>query len=354
MDANTFRIIFFIVFAIVMAAILLIDLGVFDKKNQIVTMKRALISTSIWVLLALAFGGFIYFQGEKIHGVETYDELNEVALKYHDGEDYQAMGLSYDEALTKYRSQMALEYITGYLIEYSLSVDNIFVIILIFSSFAIKKQYYKRVLMWGVIGAVVMRFIFIFLSSALIQQYGWILYIFGAFLVYTGVMMFVNRNKEEDVKTTDNPIVKLLAKIIPISHDTEDDTFFRRIDGKLHMTILFVCLLVIEFSDLIFAVDSIPAIFSVTKDPFVVFFSNIFAILGLRSLFFLVSNVMTMFRFLKIGLAILLTFIGLKMLTVEWLHQIGFQTYHSLIIIISILAISILMSIIIPEKEKKD
>ncbi len=352
MNASLFEIIFFIGFTVIIASILILDLGVFEKENKAVTMKNAAISTSAWVLLAMLFFVFIYFHGEKIHGVNDYDALNEIALKYHKGTDYKAMGLSYEEALQKYRSQMSLEYLTGYLIEYSLSVDNIFVIILIFSSFGINRKFYKRVLMWGVLGAIVMRFIFIFLSSALIQKYEWVLYIFGAFLVYTGVMMFVRRNEEEGVKTTDNALVKLLAKFIPISRDIDDDTFFKRIDGRLHMTILFVCLLVIEFSDLIFAVDSIPAIFSVTQDPFVVFFSNIFAILGLRSLFFLVSNIMDKFRFLKIGLAVLLTFIGVKMLTVEWLHKIGFETYHSLIIIVSILFVSIISSVLIPEKNK--
>lgn len=352
MDSSLFEILFFAGFTIVISLILILDLGVFDKEDKEVSMKKASISTVAWVSLALLFFLFIRFHGEKIHGVSDFQGLNEIAAKYHDGATYQDM--SYEEAVGKYRHQMSLEYITGYIIEYSLSIDNIFVIILIFSSFAIERKYYKRVLMWGVLGAIVMRFIFIFLSSALIQKYGWILYIFGFFLIYTGVSMFLNRNKKDTIKTEDNSMIKFISKFIPISHDVNDHTFFKRIDGKLHMTILFVCLLVVEFTDLIFAVDSIPAIFSVTKDPFVVFFSNIFAILGLRSLFFLVSNVMNMFRYLKVGLSVLLTFIGLKMITHHWLKEIGFETHHSLIIIISIIAISVLASVIIPEKKDNE
>ncbi|MDR0972023.1 MAG: TerC/Alx family metal homeostasis membrane protein [Bacteroidales bacterium] len=352
MDSSLFEILFFAGFTILIAGILIFDLGVLEKEDKVVTMKMAARSTAVWVFLALLFCLFIFFHGEKIHGVSTFDELKTISGKYHNNVDFGS--LSFEEALKDYRSQMSIEYLTGYLIEYSLSIDNIFVMILIFASFGIERKFYKRVLMWGVLGAIIMRFIFIFLSSALIQKYEWILYIFGVFLVYTGIKMFVERNKKEEVKTTNNPIVRILSKVIPISHNTNDHTFFKRENGKLFMTILFVCLLVIEFTDLIFAVDSIPAIFSVTKDPFVVFFSNIFAILGLRSLFFLVSNVMNMFRFLKIGLSVLLTFIGVKMLAAHFLHSIGFQTYHSLIIILGILAISILASILIPEKSKTD
>ncbi|MCK9163210.1 MAG: TerC/Alx family metal homeostasis membrane protein [Bacteroidales bacterium] len=350
MDSSLFEILFFIGFTIIISGILILDLGVFEKEDKVVTMKNASISTAAWVSLALIFGIFIRFHGEKIHGVNNFEDLTEIAGKYHEDISYE--GLSFDQALDSYRSQMTLEYITGYLIEYSLSIDNIFVMILIFASFGIKPKYFKRVLMWGVLGAIIMRFIFIFLSAALIQKYEWILYIFGAFLVFTGVKMFLEKDKEEHIKTTDNPIIKALSKFIPISHDVNDHTFFKKENGKLYMTILFVCLLVIEFTDLVFAVDSIPAIFSVTKDPFVVFFSNIFAILGLRSLFFLVSNIMNMFRFLKIGLAFLLTFIGIKMLTIDLLEKIGFETHHSLIIILGILGTSIIASVLIPEKNK--
>lgn len=350
MDSSLFEVLFFAGFTIIIAAILILDLGVFEKEDKIVTMKKASISTAVWVTLALAFFLFIRFHGEKIHGVSDLNGLNEISAKYHNGATYN--DIPYEQAVEKYRGQMSIEYITGYLIEYSLSIDNIFVIILIFASFGIERKYYKRVLMWGVLGAIVMRFIFIFLSAAIIQKYEWVLYLFGGFLVYTGISMFINRNEEESVKTEDNMIVKFLSRFMPISHDVDDHTFFKKIDGKRYMTILFVCLVVVEFTDLIFAVDSIPAIFSVTKDPFVVFFSNIFAILGLRSLFFLVSNVMNMFRFLKIGLAVLLTFIGVKMLAHTWLETIGFETIHSLFIIIGILGVSVLASVVIPEKSK--
>jgi len=343
--------IFFISFIVIIVGLLVLDLGVFEKENKVVSMKRAFVSTAIWVTLSLIFCIFLRFHGEKVHGVSTMEDLNQIAQQYH-GKTYPRT-MSYEQAVEKYRSQMSIEYITGYLIEYSLSIDNIFVMILIFVSFTIEQKYYKEVLMWGVIGAIVMRFLFIFLASALIQKYEWILYIFGAFLIYAGIKMFVQRNKEEKVETKDNPVVKLISRFIPLDHSEENGKFFIRKNGKLFITILFMCLLVIEVTDLLFAVDSIPAIFSVTKDPFVVFFSNIFAVLGLRSLFFLVSGVMNMFRFLKIGLAVLLSFIGVKMLFAEPLERIGFENIHSLIIIISIIAVSILTSVLIPQKTTK-
>jgi tellurite resistance protein TerC len=237
-----------------------------------------------------------------------------------------------------------------------LSVDNVFVMILVFMSFGVQKIYYKRVLMWGIIGAVIMRFIFIFLSAALIQRFSWILYIFGAFLVFTGIKMFLERNKEDKVDPEQHPAVKFFSKYFPV-HPTyfREHFWFRNKhdNNRLYFTPLFLVLLVIEFTDVIFAVDSVPAIFSITQDPYIVFFSNIFAIMGLRSLFFVVAHIISMFRFLKHGLAILLSFIGFKMLLHLQLSEWGFKTIHSLMVIVIILASSIGASLIWPDRSRK-
>lgn len=329
-----------------------LDLGIFDKKSHVIPFRESVIWTAVWVSLALIFFIFIRNYGYLIHGVATPEDLQQITSKYYD--KLNTVGLSYPEAIALYQKNMSLEFITGYVIEYSLSIDNIFVIILVFASFGIPQKHYKRILFWGIIGAFVMRFIFIFLSSALIVRYAWILYVFGAFLLFTGLKMFFDRNKIQEVHPEKNPIVKWLSKRFPVTKELHGQKFFVKLNNKIHLTPLFICLVVIEFTDLIFAVDSVPAIFSVTKDPYIVFFSNIFAILGLRSLFFLVNNIMNMFRYLKVGLAVLLSFIGLKMLTHTWLDEFGFETQHSLIIIFSILAISILASLVIPDKNKNN
>jgi len=342
-------------FIIFIAAMLIIDLGIFDKKSHEVKFREALIWTFVWVCFAIGFYFLIIFFGEKIHGLDTLEAVRAKVAQYNHAIDIPA-NASYQEALSMYRQNLALEYITGYLIEYMLSVDNVFVMILVFLSFGVQKIYYKRVLMWGIIGAVVMRFIFIFLSAALIQRFGWILYIFGAFLVFTGVKMFLERNKEDKVDPENHPVVKFFSKYFPV-HPTYFRQHFwfrnKHDNNRLYFTPLFLVLLVVEFTDVIFAVDSVPAIFSITQDPFIVFFSNIFAIMGLRSLFFVVAHVINMFRFLKHGLAILLSFIGFKMLLHIQLHDWGFTTMHSLIVILTILGSSILASIIWPDKSRK-
>lgn len=342
----------FIIFIIAMLAL---DLGIFDKKSHEVKFREALTWTLVWVSFAVGFYFLIYFFGEKIHGLESIDQVREKILLYKHNIIIPE-NASLDEALQIYRSNLSLEYITGYLIEYMLSVDNVFVMILIFLSFGVQKMYYRRVLMWGIIGAVIMRFIFIFLSSALIQKFDWILYIFGIFLVYTGIKMFVERNKNEKIDTKHHPVVRFFSKYFPVyPHYFRQHFWFRnkKDNNRIYFTPLFIVLLVVEFSDVIFAVDSVPAIFSVTQDPYIVFFSNVFAIMGLRSLFFVVAHVISIFRFLKHGLAVLLSFIGFKMLLHVQLKEIGFTTLHSLIIILSILAISIGASLIWPMKKRK-
>ncbi|MBR1626931.1 MAG: TerC/Alx family metal homeostasis membrane protein [Bacteroidales bacterium] len=339
-------------FVLLILILLIVDLGVFEKEDKAVTFKRAVITTLVWMGLACAFGLIIRFAGEQMHGIEDKQSLTEVVKEYHGktlSEKIEAM--PYDMALNEYRRQSTLEYFTGYLIEYSLSIDNIFVMILIFSSFAVPQQYYKRVLMWGILGAMAMRFIFIFAAGALIAKYEWILSLFGIFLLYSGIKMFIQRNKTGRIQPENNPIVKFCSKIFPVTNQISDHSFVKKINGRNVITPLLLCLIVIEFTDILFAVDSIPAIFSVTKDPYIVFFSNIFAILGLRSLFFLINSIIRMFRFLKVGLSILLLFIGVKMIIECEPVNFDIPILVSLFIIVGILLISILFSIFLPEKE---
>lgn len=342
-------------FIVFISAILVIDLGIFDKKSHEVKFREALIWTLVWVSFAIGFYFLILFFGEKIHGLETIEQVRAKVLQYKHNVIIPE-GASFEDAVQLYRQNLSLEYITGYLIEYMLSVDNVFVILLVFISFGVQKMYYKRVLMWGIIGAVVMRFVFIFLSAALIQKFEWILYIFGIFLVYTGIKMFVERNKSEKIDPKHHPVVRFFSRYFPVYPSYFRQHFWfrnKKDNNRIYFTPLFIVLLVVEFSDVIFAVDSVPAIFSVTQDPYIVFFSNIFAIMGLRSLFFVVAHVISIFRFLKHGLAVLLSFIGFKMLLHVQLNEWGFTTLHSLIIIILILSVSIGASLIWPLKKRK-
>lgn len=343
----------FLGFIIVILFLLVLDLGVFEKKDKVISLKSAAVTTFIWMGLAVLFGLFIRFFGNQIHGIEDMQALMDMSSKYHETGILNKIAnlSSFDQAVSIYNKQMTLEYFTGYLIEYSLSIDNIFVMILIFSSFSIPPQYYKRVLMWGILGAMAMRFVFIFVAGALVEKYEWVLMIFGVFLIYSAVSMFLKRNKKQEVKPENNPIVKWVSKIFPVHETIEDHSFVKRIDGRLFITPLLLSLIVIEFTDVLFAVDSIPAIFSVTKDPYIVFFSNIFAILGLRSLFFLISGIIGMFRYLKIGLAVLLLFIGVKMILECKPINFDIPILVSLLVIVAILLLSIVFSVLIPKKK---
>jgi tellurite resistance protein TerC len=302
-------IVFWIVFNVIILTMLVLDLGVFNKRAHKIAVKEALIWSAVWITLALAFNVFVLIQFGK----------------------------------TK-----ALEFLTGYVIEYSLSVDNIFVFILIFSFFSVKAQYQHKILFWGILGALVMRAIFIFAGITLINRFHWIVIIFGGFLIYTGIRMLFQK-EEISVEPEKNKIVKLFRKFLPVTETLHGESLFVRQNKKLFATPLFLVLLVIESSDLIFAVDSIPAILAISQDTFIVYTSNIFAILGLRSLYFAVSGIMGFFRYLKVGLAIVLAFVGFKMLA-SYIH-IEIPILLSLAIIISILVISILASIIIRKKE---
>ncbi|HPD65870.1 MAG TPA: TerC/Alx family metal homeostasis membrane protein [Bacteroidia bacterium] len=329
--------------------LLMFDLGIFNKKSHVIKFREAIIWTSVWISLGIAFYLFIYFKGDIIHGISSNEDITHKINEYHHSIK---MTDDFSTNLKTYRKAISLEYLTGYLIEYALSVDNIFVMILIFLSFGVDPKYYKKVLFWGILGAIVMRFIFIFLSSALIQQFNWILYIFGGLLIITGIRMFIQRNAEEKIETSRHPVVRFSSRYFKIFPRYVNGHFFIFKNKKFLFTPLFLVLLVIEFTDVIFAIDSVPAIFSVTKDPYIIFFSNIFAILGLRSLFFLVSNVMNLFAYLKIGLSVLLVFIGLKMIFHHWLDLIGFSVSHSLYFVLFILLTSILMSVLFPPKNK--
>jgi tellurite resistance protein TerC len=335
----------FILFIFIMLAI---DLGLFAKKEGPVSLKRAGIMSAVWVTLALIFYTLILRYGDLLHHIDTFSALQQINVKnFH---HLKLNPANFDAGLQLYRKNLALEFISGYVVEYALSVDNIFVMVLIFTAFAVNKSHYHKVLFWGIIGAVAMRFAFIFLGAALIAQFHWILYLFGAFLVYTGVMLFINRNDEDEMDPENHRVVKLASKYFAVHPKFEGDRFFIKIDHKRFITPLFLVLLIIEVTDLVFAVDSIPAIFSITKDAYIVFFSNIFAILGLRSMFFLLVNIMDKFHYLKIGLSVLLTFIGLKMLAANFVDRIGLTTGNSLLIILIILSVSVAASLIFPKR----
>ena len=346
---NVNEILFFGGFLVIVTLMLVLDLGVFHKKDHVISFKEATAWTCVWISLALLFAGVIYFGAEWIHGVNSMEQLQTINVKHGHNLHLDA-SLGLEANMDIYRKALMLEYLTGYLLEKALSIDNIFVMIMIFISFGIDQKYYHRVLFWGIIGAIVLRFVFIFASAALIQRFSWILAVFGGILVISGIKMFFDKN-DEKIDTEKHPMVRFASKHFRLLPQGHGHDFFARVDGKRYITPLFVVLLVIEFSDVIFAVDSIPAVFSVTQDPFIVFFSNIFAILGLRSLFFMLSNVMNMFWTLKYGLGVLLTFIGVKMLLHTFWHiEIG--TGMSLMIIALILVLSIVVSLIFPKKEK--
>lgn len=342
------ELIFFGAFALFIVLMLALDLGVFHKKDEPVSFKQAAIMSAIWVSFAIGFYFFLKTEGQELHNIQDQAHLEQV-VKDHQ-HNISVNSANFHENLNRYNDNLSLEFITGYVIEYALSVDNIFVMVLVFTAFGVNEKYYHRVLFWGILGAVLMRFIFIFLGATLINQFGWILYVFGGFLVYSGLMMFLTKDEEEKIDPENHKVVKLASRFFPVHPEYVGHNFFHRINGKLFITPLFLVLLVIEFTDVIFAVDSIPAIFAVTKDPYIVFFSNIFAILGLRSMFFLLVNVIHKFHYLKTGLSILLMFIGLKMLAHIWLKAWGFTTIHSLFVILAILTISVVASLVFPKK----
>ncbi|MCK8491786.1 TerC/Alx family metal homeostasis membrane protein [Spirosoma sp. RP8] len=346
--------VFFLGFAAFVLLIMAIDLGAFTKqKSHVVAFKEAAIWSAIWVALSIAFYFFLQRFGYLVHGITDMARLEEVRNRY--AEHVKLIPNNFPASLERFQANMSLEYITGYLVEYSLSADNIFVFILIFKSFGVQPRYFKKILVWGILGAIILRMVFIFLGSALIQRFEWIMYLFGAFLVYTGLQLFFQKDEDETIEPASHPVVRFASKYLSIYPRNVSDNFFirRKSDKKLFVTPLFIIVIVIAFTDIVFAVDSIPAIFSITKDPYIVFFSNVFAIMGLRSMFFFLSSIISKFRFLKVGLAVLLTFIGAKMLAEHWLAGIGFTPIYSLYVIVGILGISILASLLIPENKSE-
>ena len=336
-------------FLVLIVSVLMIDLLVVGRKSHIVSTKEALGWTSIWVLLALGFYVFLKFYGHLLHGIQTPAELSEVVRQYTPEIRFKLT--DFEGMLGEYRDHMSMSYLAGYFIEQTLSIDNVFVILLILQGFSVPQKNYKTVLFWGVLGAIILRFIFIFAGAALIQRFNWILYIFGAFLVFQGIKILVKKD-DEDKNFHDSAIVKILSRYFNITKEYVGNKFAVKHKGKVFFTPLMLVLVLVEFTDVIFALDSIPAVFSVSLDPYVVFFSNIFAIIGLRSLFFLLANMIDKFRFLNVGVSILLIFVGLKLLAQHWLEEIGFKSSYSLYFIATTITLSIVFSALFPEKEK--
>lgn len=342
------RFLFFGIFMLFIIFMLAMDLGVFHKKDHEIGMKEAGVWTGIWVALSMILAIIIRFHAEWIHGIGSMEEL----LAYAAGTSLENMldpARDFAYNLNIYRKELTSQYLAGYFLEESLSIDNIFVMIMIFVSFGIDKRYYHRVLFWGILGAIALRFVFIFALGAVVEKFSWVLAIFGIVLIYSGIKMFRN-NDDETIDTEKHPMVRFCSRYFRATPKMDGHNFFTKIDGKNYITPLFIVLMVIEFSDIIFAVDSIPAVFSVTTDTFIVYFSNIFAIMGLRSLFFLLSGVKDMFWLLSYGLGLLLCFIGVKMILGEF-TAIHIGTTTSLCVILGILVSSILFSILFPKKK---
>jgi tellurite resistance protein TerC len=336
-------------FLILIIFVLMIDLLVVGRHSHIVSTKEALSWTSVWVALSMGFYLFLKYYGHMLHGIHTQPELDEVVKQY--APELKFTLTDFAGRLGEYRDHMSMSYLAGYFIEQTLSIDNVFVILLILQGYSVPLKNYKTVLFWGVLGAIILRFIFIFAGAALIHRFEWILYIFGAFLVFQGLKILLKKEGEQS-DPHDSFIVKFLSKYLNISKEYHGDRFALNYHGKVVFTPLMLVLVLVEFTDVIFALDSIPAVFSVSLDPFVVFFSNIFAIIGLRSLFFLLANMVDKFRFLNVGVSILLIFVGVKLLAKDWLIDIGFKSSYSLIFIALTLILSVVFSALIPENKK--
>ncbi|MCA6450368.1 MAG: TerC/Alx family metal homeostasis membrane protein [Chitinophagaceae bacterium] len=288
----------YLVFAIVLVIALVFDLGLLSKKNKTVTIKQAFYQTAFWVGLALVFFVFMWIEGPSL-AAET---------------------VSNGVASTATGSQLALEFLSAYLMEWSLSIDNIFVFILIFTSFGVKEKHYPRVLLVGILMAILFRIIFITVGVVLVAKFSWILYIFGVFLVYTGYKMFTS-NEDEEFDPHDSKVYRFLKKFLPLVNHDGDGKYVMRENGRPVYTSLFVVVVLLAAIDLVFALDSIPAVMGISKDPLVIYTSNIFAVLGLRSLFFLLRGAVTKFDYLQQGIAIVLVFIGAKMLGEHYLNE---------------------------------
>lgn len=303
--------IFWIGFFVFIGSMLALDLFVFHRKPGEVTIRKAALTAGFWISLGLGFG---------------------IVVLVWLGPD------------------KAVEYYSGYLIEESLSIDNVFVFSLIFTAFAIPKHLQYRVLFWGVIGALVMRFVMIVIGAALIERFEWILLVFGAFLVFTGIRMWKSAQVEVEPDPANNPIVKFARRHLPFTDRLDGQRFWTTLDGKRVATPLLLALIVVEVSDLVFAVDSIPAVFAVTTDPFIVYTSNAFAILGLRSLYFFLADLKDRFRYLTHGLSIVLIFVGVKLLLSPWIHL---PAWTSLVVIAGVLGGAVIVSLVHARREER-
>lgn len=304
---------FYSVFAIVIILMIAIDMFTLKKGGvHKVSNKEALCWSLMWVAVSLGFAAWLYIElaDNPLYG-------------------------------TTVASEKVLAFLTGYVLEKSLAVDNIFVFVMIFSYFKVPAAYQHRVLLYGVLGAIILRTIMIFLGTVLVSQFQWLLYLFGAFLVYSGIKMMKPEQEDEDKDLGQNPLLRWLTKHIRLSEELDHEQFFTLKNGKRLATPLLLVLIVVELSDVIFAVDSIPAVFAVTTDPFIVLTSNIFAVLGLRAMYFLLANVIDRFIYLRYGLAFVLTFIGVKMLIVDWYH---ISTLVSLLVVFTAFLLAILFS----------
>jgi tellurite resistance protein TerC len=345
----SYEILFMASFITFVIAVLVLDLKIIGRNSHEVSLREASIWSVVWIVLALLFAVFLRYHGEKVHGIQNFDDLRRVVDKF--SPYLKLTGSDFETNVIIFRKNMTINYLTGYVIEETLSVDNLFVMLMVLTAFSVKKTSYKPVLFWGILGAIILRFVFIFAGSALIQKFEWILLVFGVYLIYAGLDMFLKRNKDEKIEPQNHPLVKFLSKHFKVFPRYVGKRLFIRKSGILYITPLFVVLLFIEFTDLIFATDSIPAIFSITRDPYIVFFSNIFAILGLRSMFFLLVHAVKLFHFLKIGISLLLVYVGVKLLLGNWLEKIEFKSVYSLYIILAILSGSILLSLIFKKEE---
>lgn len=310
-----------IIFIVVILLILALDLGILNRTPHIISTKEASIWTSIWVATSFLFSGVIYwlYSNGNVTNVDTLTPLD-----------------------------ATIKYLTGYLIELSLSIDNIFVIAVIFASFRIPQKYQHRVLFWGILGAIIFRALMIFFGVMLINKFSFTTYIFGAFLIYTAYKMLISK-EEEKFNPKKSFIYRQIRKVIPITSHMQGQKFFIKLRHITAATPLFVALIIIEFTDVLFAIDSVPAILAITSDPFIVFSSNIFAILGLRSMYFFLSNMLERFSYLKYSLIAILSFVGIKLVLV---HHFKFPEWFSLVFIALALAIGIFVSLKLIEKEE--
>jgi tellurite resistance protein TerC len=308
--------IFWLIFNVFVLAMLALDLGVFHRERHVVSVREAIAWTAVWVSLAAAFAVLIYFFGHTMVAEPT-----------------------------RANSQLTLEFITGYIIEQSLSVDNLFIFLLIFRYFKVPQENQHVVLFWGVIGALIMRAIFIATGVTLLNRFHWIIYIFGAVLVYSGIKLL--RQHGADIHPEKNPMLRAFRKVFRLTDDYEGEKFFVRRDGLRYATPLALVLIVVETTDLLFAVDSIPAVLAVTREPFIVYTSNVFAIMGLRSLFFALSGMLEAFHLLHYGLSLILIFIGLKMLSANYLEM---PTVVALGTVAGILVASVVLSLVFPKR----